>query len=334
MLAYDQPISPPKPDATQAPPRPAKSFSRDRSDRSAVAAEGCDRGGRADLRLLGGHDRQESDAALCRDRAALCRSPRIAVGGPRADAAFPGYFGPVDGGRKPGAADHLEQRAAARDRGHQARQGSGVRRRDQQPDGNAVEAHQLRRQVVGRCQCRQDVGAAGRLEPPHQRQADRPHLCGRYRSLVDRAGQGRHARQRRLRSLPRRIQAVAGRRRAARHQRPVEPAQGTAGPASHVRECARGLQGAEQFRRHPGYAGQRPAAFGNDPAAGHGACADARCAGQIRPDRGLAGAEPPTPAQFPRRCSLRPSPICARNMPRRGANTPNSPASWGRCIRR
>ena len=85
--------------------------------------------------------------------------------------------------------------------------------------------------------------------------------------------------------LSRRIQAVAGRRRAARHQRPVRPAEGIAGAAAQRRERARGLQGAEQFRRHPGHADQRPAALRQQPAARRGARADARCAGQIRPDR-------------------------------------------------
>ena len=56
--------------------------------------------------------------------------------------------------------------------------------------------------------------------------------------------------------------------------------------APYRRERAGGLQGAEQFRRHPGHADQRPAAFSQQPATRRGAGADARRAGEIRPDRG------------------------------------------------
>ena len=76
MLAYDQPINQPKPDAATAEPRPAKSFSVIDLIAAIVAAQGRDRSSRgADLRLHGGDDRQEPDAALCRDRAALRRTP-------------------------------------------------------------------------------------------------------------------------------------------------------------------------------------------------------------------------------------------------------------------
>ena len=81
------------------------------------------------------------------------------------------------------------------------------------------------------------------------------------------------------------IHAVAGREGPARHQRPFQPADGIAGTASQRREHARGLQGAEQLRRHAGHPDQRPAALRQQPAARRGAGADARRAGQIRPDR-------------------------------------------------
>src|SRR5436309_937924 len=83
---------------------------------------------------------------------------------------------------------------------------------------------------------------------------------------------------------PRELQLV-DRELTPRHQRPVRPAEGIAGTAAQRREHARGLQGAEQLRRHPGHADQRPAALRQQPAARRGARADARRAGQVRPDR-------------------------------------------------
>ena len=127
MLIYDQPIDRAKPGPAGG--SRAGGLQRARSGPAAVAAEGRDRLGGADLRLRRGCDRQEPDAEIHRLRPALRRSPRTAAGRSRTDAARPGYFRPRDGGGEPGARDHLEQRAAAGDPRHPSGKGSGVRRR-------------------------------------------------------------------------------------------------------------------------------------------------------------------------------------------------------------
>ena len=166
-----------------------------------------------------------------------------------------------------------------------------------------------------RNQARTD-GGAGRPEPPRHRQEDRPQLHRRYRRLVARPGEGGDARQRARPRLSDGIQEFAGHRRAARDQGFVRPAHGIEATASQRRKRTCDLQGAEQFRRHPGHADQRSAAFRQQPAARRGAGCDARRAGQIRPDRGEPSRHRRQRRYSRRHCSRRPSPICARNMPK------------------
>ena len=287
MLDYDQPIDQAKPDAGPAARRrrPASACSIwssllwRRKIAIASAALIC-----ACVAVAIGKSLTPKYTAT----AQLYVDPReLAAGRSRTDAARPGRLRPRDGGRKPGAPDHLEQRAAAGDpatpistripnsaaatsKGLFGIAARPVRDRAA-PDRRAAEAHP-------------DGALEALIRHINVKKTDRTFIVDIDVWSYEPAKAAMLANAI-VECLSRRIQAVAGRRRPARHQRPVRPAEGIAGTAAQRREHARGLQGAEQFRRHPGHADQRPAALRQQPAARRGAGADARCAGQIRPDR-------------------------------------------------
>ena len=195
MLVYDQPINPAKPEDRPARERSVRGLQRGGADPLAVAAKDHDRSGRADLRLPRRCDRQKPDAEISGDLPALRRSPGIAVGRPRTHAPRPGCFRPRHGRRKPGAPDHLQQRAASGDPGYPPGQGPRVRRRIQGHDGIAARPVRDRAPVRRRNQAWSD-GGAGSPQPPHQYQEDRSQLHRRHRGLVVRPGEGGDARQR------------------------------------------------------------------------------------------------------------------------------------------
>ena len=289
MLVYDQPI-----DQARAGRRPARTrrpagFSVLDLVQPAVAAKDHDRLGRAALRLRSPSLIGKSlTPEIHRHRPALCRPPRIAAGRSRTDAARPGRLRPRDGGRKPGAPDHLEQRAAAGD------PATPISTRI--PNSAAatpraccrIAARPVRDRAPRPTAEQQKLIQMAALEALNRhinvKKTDRTFIVDIEVWSYEPAKAAMLANAI-CQRLSRRIQAVAGRRRAARHQRSVRPAEGIAGAAAQRRERARGLQGAEQFRRHPGHADQRPAALRQQPAARRGARADAGRAGQIRPDR-------------------------------------------------
>ena len=184
MLVYDRPINQAEPAAAPTPPRMLAGFSVLELARllwqRKVAIVGAGLICACAAVMIG----KSLTPEIFGDRPALRRSPGIAAGRTRTDAARPGHVRPRHGGRKPGAADHLEQRAAAGDPGHRPRQGSGIRRRQRQGRPRLPARPVRNRDEVRRRRQARPDGGAGNPDPSHQRQEDRPHLHRRHRRLV------------------------------------------------------------------------------------------------------------------------------------------------------